>query len=62
MLGRWSEPNNWWNDLDPHTINYPVDYASGYIVESLVPEPSTFALLAIAAGLLAYAWRRRKAA
>jgi hypothetical protein len=23
------------NDMDPHTLNYSVDYASGYIVESL---------------------------
>lgn len=52
MLGRWGDPINWWNDLDPYTNNYGVDYANGYIVErnpSPVPEPS--GLLALLGGL-----------
>ncbi len=61
MLGRWSQYPNQWNDLDHHTINYAVDYASGYIIESTVPEPSAIVLLYMGAGgLVFYAQRQRR--
>jgi len=57
MLGRWAEPNNWWNDLDECTANYAVDCAAGYIVEfapgAPIPTVSTWGMVAMTGLLLA---------
>ena len=58
---RWLVKASLYGDLNPPTMLYPLYALSSPI--TVVPEPSTFALVCVGAiSLLGYAWRRQKRA